>query len=145
MSLACDSCDTECRIPAADFSCRSQTAMSEKIMNTIHDIGDRIQRIPDAERHFSINLDSLSAFLLMDEGEARLRVAGEVVAAGRGGLSRNITVVASAHDSQGRVLAVSKDTVSVDGFYELQAFSMPDYDTVPSADVAAVKIYPCGY
>lgn len=115
-------------------------------MGTTRDLSDRIQRMPDAERHFSVILDSLSAFLLMDDdGEARLRVAGEVVAADRGGLSRNLTVVASAHDSQGRVLAVSKDTISVDGFYELQPFSMSDYDAMPIADVAAVKIYPCGY
>lgn len=115
-------------------------------MGAIHDLSDRINRNPDAERHFGITLESLSVFLLVDDdGDARMTVAGEVVAAGRGGLSRNLTVLASAHDRQGRVVAVSKDTISVDGFYELQAFSMSDYGTLPNPDVAMVKIYPCGY
>lgn len=115
-------------------------------MSQAQDLSDLIERSPETERHFGISLQALSAFLTQDEdGTARMAIAGEVAALGRGNLVRNLIVLASAHDRQGRVLAVWKETVSVDGFYELQAFAMGDYVKLPTPEVASIKIYPCGY
>lgn len=115
-------------------------------MGHLQDLSEHFERSADAERHFGVTLESLSAFLTLDEdGTARMAIAGEVVALGRGSLPRSLTVLASAHDARGRVLAVWKETVGVDGFYEFQAFSMGDYVTLPTPDVASIKIYPCGY
>ena len=131
---------------AVPFSCRSNAAVREKSMPTAYDMSHKIERNSDAERHFGVSLESLSVFLLVDDdGDSRMSVAGEVAALGRGSLSRNLTIIASAHDLHGRVLGVSKDMISVDGFYELQAFSMSDYATLPSSEIEKIKIYPCGY
>ena len=116
------------------------------LMSLAHDLSDRIERSAEAERHFGVSLESLSAFVTVDEdGSARMAIAGEVVAPSRGNLVRNLHVLASAHDPKGRVLGVWKETIGVDGFYEFQAFAMSDYSSMPSADVANIKIYPCGY
>lgn len=115
-------------------------------MSLTHDLSDRIERRPEAEQHFGVSLQSLSAFLTVDEdGSARMAIAGEVVAPGRGNLVRNLQVLASAHDAKGRVLGVWRETVGVDGFYDFQAFAMSDYSSLPTADVATIKMYPCDY
>lgn len=115
-------------------------------MSQTQDLSDRIERSIEAEQHFGVGLASLSAFLTVDDdGSARMAIAGEVVAPGRGNLVRNLQVLASAHDPKGRVLGVWRETVGVDGFYDFQAFAMSDYSSLPTADVATIKIYPCGY
>lgn len=115
-------------------------------MTTLHDLTDRIERVPETERHFGVCLESLSAFLAVDnDGDARLMIAGEVVGVGRQTIGRDVTILASAHDAMGRVMAVAKDNIGMEGFYEIQAFSMGEYSPLLNPSVAKIKIYPCGY
>lgn len=66
-------------------------------MGHTQDLSERFERSVDAERHFGVSLESVSAFLTLDEdGTAKAAITGEVVALGRGNLPRNLTVLASA-------------------------------------------------
>lgn len=115
-------------------------------MTTLHDLTDRIERVPETERHFGVALESLSAFLAVNnDGDAGLMIAGEVVGLGRQTIFRDVTILASAHDAMGCVMAVAKDNIGAHGFYEIQAFSMDEYSALLNPAIAKIKIYPCGY
>lgn len=115
-------------------------------MEITQDVSSCIERHAAAERHFGVELTSLSAFLTREEdGTGKLAVSGELRATSGGALARSLGVLASAHDAEGRVLGVWKDTIGADGFFEVQAFSLSDYTTIPPVDVARIRVYPHGY
>ena len=117
------------------------------------DLTDRIERMPQMEEKWGVQLAGLYASATEEEayddddevvpsGQYEIVVNGEVEASSGTALEQSLDLVVTLHDEQGRVLAKTTAYLDKDDFFSLQAFSCTEYHlrVVP----AKVRIYPQG-
>ena len=117
------------------------------------DLTDRIERMPQLEQKWGVQLNGLFASATEEEaydeedrtvpsGQYEIVVNGEVEAQSGGSLEQSLDLVITLHDEQGRVLAKLEEYLPQDEFFALKAFSCTEYHL--RAVPAKIRIYPQG-
>ena len=98
-----------------------------------------IEQISEMEYRFGVSLKGISVLLKQDE-EITLEVMGEVYASSGNNIEQDITIVATALNSEGSVIGNETTHLYCDDFFNLEAFNMYflELPEVP----ASVRIYP---
>lgn len=101
------------------------------------DLTDLIERVEAFEERLGVRLEGL--FAKADEYE--IRVNGEVHARNGNKLSKDITIVVTAHDTAGRVIGVQGRSVFADDFFGFEAFTR-SLEHVEDIQPAKIRVYP---
>ncbi len=103
------------------------------------DVSDLLERFEAAEERLGVRLEGL--FAKMDRANRHVHLNGELHASDEGGeLGRDLEIVATVHDSSGRVVRKQSTTCRSESFFGFEAFSlsMEAGEDVP----AKIRVYP---
>lgn len=104
-----------------------------------------LERLPELEQRAGITFEALNVRLRRFDRPSLddLEILGEVRPIDGSRIERDIELVASAYDAEGRVVAVETTIVSGSGFYALEVFriGLGEFDTLPSRVLLFPKVY----
>lgn len=105
------------------------------------DISHLIEHLEAFEDRLGVSLEGLYASASMLGDTDFITVSGEVHPREGTQLTRDIEVVVSLHDSNGRVLSVGDERISAAQFFGFEAFS-ETLGPVDNSVIAKIRVYP---